>query len=137
MMPCHTRSDIDVMLCHSQIILRIDVANVNECVAHLVLPTVDECVDHLIDTLVSHHMYVDYQTVGISLACQLRHFLFRPIGNALVTVGIERVHDASTCLHTTVEKQFNPPRYDACGFKLLASMALAKASSMSIQLSIS
>ena len=35
-----------------------------------------------------------------------------------MTVGIERVHDASTCLHTTVEKQFNPPRYDACGFKL-------------------
>ena len=107
------------MLCYTLVISLIDVAHVYQRVAHLVLSAIDEGIDHLIDSLVTHHVYMDRQTLGISLACQFCHLCFRPVGNALVTVGIEWIHNSCSSLYPSVEEELDPFRYDARGFEFL------------------
>ena len=69
------------MLCHALIILIVDITHVYQRVAHFVLSTIDEGIDHLADTLVSHNVDVDGQPLRISLASQLGHLCFCPVGN--------------------------------------------------------
>ena len=118
-MPSHTRGDIDVVLCHTLVIFIIDVAHVYQRIAHLILSAIDKGVDYLTDALVSHDMNVDGQTLGISLACQLGHFLFRPVGNALVSVGIEGIHNSRTSFYSTVEEELDPSGHDTLRSELL------------------
>ena len=69
MMPEQTRYNIDVVVCHTLIIRRVYVANMNQSIAHLIFSAVDEGIDSAIHGLVSHYMYVYGQTLIISLAC--------------------------------------------------------------------
>ena len=107
------------MVCHTLIIRGIDVAHVHQRIAHLVLSAIGVCTDNGIDGLVTHGMDMHRDSIGIRLARDVCQFLFGPVGEALMSVGIERIHKARTAFHRTVHEEFEPVRLDVGGGVLL------------------
>ena len=103
------------MLCHTLVISVINIAQVNQRVAHLILSTFDEGVDNAGDTLVTHDMYVHGHPVGIRLTRHSGQFLFFPVGQSLMTVRIKRLHKSRTRFHRAVHEELNPVRLYARG----------------------
>lgn len=133
----HTRDGKHVMISHTLEILRIDVSYVNQCVAQLIFSTIGVCTDHGIDGLVTHRVDMHRDTLRIRLARDVRQFLFSPVGETLMSVGIERFHIAGTTFHRAVHEELEPVRSNADGGVFLDVGGFFRASSTFIQLSTS
>ena len=96
------------MVGHALIILRIDVAHVNQRVAQLILSTIGVCTDNVIDGLVTHRMDVHGDALCVCLARDVSQFLFGPVGETLMPVGIERLHIAGAAFHRAVHEKLEP-----------------------------
>ena len=63
-------------------------------------------------------------TLFISLTCDLRQFLFRPVRNALMSIGIDRVYKSGTALHRAVHKHLEPIGLDVRSLVFLRGSSL-------------
>ena len=126
MVPEHAFGDIDVMVGHTLVILRIDAMHVYQRITHLVITAVDVGIDNAVDTLVTHDVCVDGHPFLVSLARDIGKFLFRPEDNALMSVGIERLHETGTRLHCAVNKDLEPVGFYACGSVFLCISSLVE-----------
>ena len=125
-MPKHTRGDIDVVVGHALIIGCIDIAHVHQSIAHLVLPAIDEGVDNASNGLVAHDMCMHGYPVSISLARHVGQFIFLPVGQTLMTIGIERLHKSRAAFHRAVYKDFYPVGFYAGGSIFLGITGLGQ-----------
>ena len=96
------------MVGHTLVILWIDVTHVYQRVAHLILSTIGVCADNGIDGLVTHGMDMHGDAIGIGSARDVGQFLFSPVGEALMSVGIQRIHIAGTAFNCAVHEEFEP-----------------------------
>ena len=70
-----------------------------------VLSAIDVSVDHALHTLVAHDVAMNGYPVGVRPARQIGQFLFRPVGYALMAVGIERLDKSGAGLHSAVHRR--------------------------------
>ena len=115
MVPQHTFGDVDVMVGHTLVILRIDTMHVYKCVTHLVLTAIDVGTDDAVDALITHDVRVYGHALFVSFARNVGQFLFRPQHNALMTVGIEWLHKTGAGFYRAVHKNLEPVGLHACG----------------------
>ena len=97
-----------MVVSHTLKIRRIGFIHVYQRVAHLVLSAVDVGVDNAGDAFVAHYVYVHGDALGVGLARDVGQLVFRPVGNTLVTVRIERIHKSCAAFHRAVHEQFDP-----------------------------
>ena len=123
-MPKHTRGDIDIMVGHTFVIRLFDTIHVYQRIAHFILSTVNEGIDNTLNALIAHYMDVHGDSLFVSLACDVRQFLFRPVGNALMSVRIERIYKSCAAFHRAVHEHFEPVRPDMRRFVFLCVSSL-------------
>ena len=126
MMPKHAFADLYVMICHTFKIRRIDAIHVYQRIAHFIFSTIDISIDNAIDTFVSHDMYVHGYPLCISLTRDVCQFLFRPVGDTLLTARIERLHKTCAAFHRAVHEELEPVRFDVVGSIFLGVTGLGQ-----------
>ena len=109
-MPNHTFCNVNIVVCHAFIVRLIDIVHVNKSIAHFVLAAVDKSINNTINAFVTHNVNVHCDSVCISLARDFGQFLFRPVGNALVSVIVERLNKTCTAFNRSVHEKFYPVR---------------------------
>ena len=113
--PNHTCGYVNIIVRNTLIIRLIDVAQVNNRVAHFFFAAFDVSIDDAIDSRVAECVYMHCQAVCISLARNFRNFFFRPVDNPLMTVEINGINKTRAAFYGAVHKKFYPIRFKLIG----------------------